>query len=313
MGKKFSRALLALTCCAALAGAGASSASADLPVIYSAATGTAGFLSPNTPPPGANDWNCKPSSKHPYPVVLAHGLGSNMGENWGTLSPLLKNNGYCVFALNYGETSLSLGRIFGLAPVVKSAADLSAFVDKVLAATGKPEVDIVGHSQGGQMPNYYIKFLGGAAKVHTLVGLAPDNHGTDVSGLLKLANQLSGALPILADVIYGALNWDSPGLADQKFDSAYMQTLTSVPDTVPGVNYTVIATKYDSVVTPYKSAFLSGPGVKNITIQDKCVLDFSEHIGLAWDHVALREVLNALDPANARGTLCTPVPPLTGG
>lgn len=313
MGNRITRALLALTCSLVIGAAAAGTASADLPVIYSAATGTAGFLSPQTPPPGANDWNCRPRAAHPYPVVLMHGLGSNMGENFGTLSPLLKNNGYCVFALNYGGTKLSLGRIYGLETDFESPKELAAFVDRVLAATGAPEVDIVGHSEGGQMPNYYLKFLGGAAKVHALVGLAPDNHGTDVSGLLKLANQLAAAIPPLADVIYGALNWQSPALADQKFDSAYIQKLTSVPDTVPGVNYTVIATKYDSVVTPYKSAFLSGPNVRNITIQDKCPLDFSEHIGLAWDHVALREVLNALDPAHARSTLCTPVPPLIGG
>lgn len=313
MGNKIARALLALTCGALLAGGAATTASASLPVIYSAATGTAGFLSPQTPPPGANDWNCRPSAAHPYPVVLMHGLGSNMGENWGTLSPLLKNNGYCVFAMNYGETKLSLGRIYGLETDFESPKELAAFVDRVLAATGAPKVDIVGHSEGGQMPNYYLKFLGGGAKTHALVGLAPDNHGTTVSGLLNLANQLAFAIPPLADVIYGALNWQSPALADQKFDSAYMQKLNSVPDTVPGVAYTVIATKYDSVVTPYKSAFLSGANVKNITIQNKCALDFSEHIGLAWDHVALREVLNALDPAHARGTLCTPVPPLIGG
>jgi triacylglycerol esterase/lipase EstA (alpha/beta hydrolase family) len=313
MGKYVSRVLLSLACICC-AGAFASTAgAADLPVIYSASTGSAGFLSPDTPPPGANEWSCRPSSAHPYPVVLLHGLGSNMGENFGTLSPLLKNNGYCVYALNYGETALSLGRIFGLETDFKSPYELSAFVDRVLGATGAAKVDIVGHSEGGQMPNYYLRFLGGGAKVHTLVGLAPDNHGTDVSGLLNLANQLATAIPPLADVIYGALNWQSPALADQKFDSAYMQKLTSVPDTVPGVNYTVIETKYDSVVTPYKSSFLSGPGVRNITIQDKCALDFSEHIGLAWDHVALREVLNALDPAHARSTLCTPVPPLIGG
>ncbi|MFT4049840.1 MAG: alpha/beta fold hydrolase [Solirubrobacterales bacterium] len=313
MGKKFSRALLATVCCLALGAAAAGNASADLPVIYSAATGSAGFLSPQTPPAGANDWSCKPSSAHPYPVLLMHGLGSNMGENWGTLSPLLKNNGYCVYAMNYGETALSIGRIFGLASDFESPKELAAFVDRVRASTGAAKVDIVGHSEGGQMPNYYLRFLGGGAKVHTLVGLAPDNHGTDVSGLLKLANQLSIAIPPLSTVIYGALNWQSPALAQQKFDSDYMRALTSLPDTVPGVKYTVIATKYDSVVTPYKSAFLSGPGVTNITIQDKCALDFSDHIGLAWDHVALREVLNALDPAHAHGTLCTPVPPLIGG
>lgn len=313
MGKRTTRALIALACCCAGLSATTGTAAADLPVIYSAATGAAGFFSPQTPPPGANDWNCRPSAAHPYPVVLMHGLGSNMGENWGTLSPLLKNNGYCVFTMNYGETALSLGRIYGLETDFKSPYELAAFVDRVLAATGAPEVDIVGHSEGGQMPNYYLKFLGGNAKVHTLVGLAPDNHGTDVSGLLRLANQLSIAIPPLSDVIYGALNWESPALADQKFDSPYMRKLNSVPDTVPGVNYTVIATKYDTVVTPYKSAFLNGPNVRNITIQDKCALDFSDHIGLAWDHVALREVLNALDPARARSTVCTPIPPLTGG
>ncbi len=37
---------------------------------------------------------------------------------------------------------------------------------------------MVGHSQGGMMPRYYLKFLGGASKVDDLVGLAPSNHGT---------------------------------------------------------------------------------------------------------------------------------------
>src|SRR5580700_7308411 len=54
------------------------------------------------PPAGANNWSCKPSAAHPYPVVLVHGLGATMGENWGYLSPLLAARGYCVFALTYG-------------------------------------------------------------------------------------------------------------------------------------------------------------------------------------------------------------------
>ena len=60
-------------------------------------------------------------------------------------------------------------------------------------ATGASQVDIVGHSQGGMMPRYYIKFLGGAAKVHTLVGLAPSNHGTTLDGLFTLASYFPGA------------------------------------------------------------------------------------------------------------------------
>ena len=40
------------------------------------------------------------------------------------------------------------------------------------------------------MPRYYLKYLGGAAKVAKLVGLAPSNHGTTVLGLNALLNNL---------------------------------------------------------------------------------------------------------------------------
>ncbi len=49
---------------------------------------------------------------------------------------------------------------------------------------------MVGHSQGGMMPRYYMKFLGGAAKVNKLVGLVPSNHGTSLSGLVQLGSLL---------------------------------------------------------------------------------------------------------------------------
>lgn len=313
--RKYSLKLFLSVSALALSGViGAGTASAALPVVYDTAiSGLPGVLNPQSSPPGANDWTCKPSAAHPRPVVLVHGTFANMGENFGALSPLLKNAGYCVYAFNYGATSLSNGLIYGLAPIPNSAAELSTFVDRVLASTHTSKADIVGHSQGGMMPNYYINFLGGAPKVNALVGLSPSNHGTNLDGLLNLANQLSVLFPQLSSSIYGALGANAQGLLDQKFDSPFIAKMKSVPDTKPGVKYTVIQTKYDEVVTPYTNAFLSGSNVKNITIQNKCILDLSEHIAIAFDHVALREVLNALDPANARGTLCTPIRPILGG
>ena len=74
-----------------------------------------------------------------------------------------------------------------------AAAAHPAPVDRVLAATHARQVDVVGHSQGGMMPRYYIEFLGGAAKVHVLVGLAASNQGTTLNGFVKLADVL-GAL-----------------------------------------------------------------------------------------------------------------------
>ncbi|MFF4370970.1 esterase/lipase family protein [Streptomyces sp. NPDC001594] len=253
----------------------------------------------SAPSSGWNDWSCKPSAEHPRPVVLVHGTFGNSVDNWLGFAPYLVHRGYCVYSLDYGQLP-GVPLFNGLGPIAASAGQLDAFVDKVLASTGAPEADLVGHSQGGMMPRYYLKFLGGAAKVNALVGLAPDNHGTTLSGLTQLLPYFPGA----ADLISTA----TPGLADQIVGSPFQQKLNAGGDTVPGVSYTVIATKYDEVVTPYRSAFLDGPGVRNVVLQDLCPLDLSEHVAIGLtDRIAWHEAANALDPAHAERTTCASV------
>lgn len=285
-------------------------AAADpLPVVFSGTAALANAtLFPDTSPAGANDWTCHPSAAHPYPVVLVHGTIENMTYNWYTLAPLLHNAGYCVFALNYGqEPGVHIGlpgaaEPGGVGPVADSAGQLGAFVDRVLAATSAAKVDIVGHSQGGMMPRYYLRFLGGAAKVDALVGLAPSNHGTTVDGL--------AALPGVPQLLAAGLG---PSVTDQIAGSAFLTKLNAGGDTVPGVRYTVIESTYDEVVTPYTSAFLSGPDVTNITLQQQCPLDTSDHLAISFDANALRDVLNALDPDHAQAPTCQPTLPVNGG
>src|SRR5579875_301557 len=186
---------------------------------------------------GANNPFCR-SSAHPYPVVLVHGTAEDEGSNWVTLAPLLANNGYCVFTFNYGETLLSLGgRVDGLNYIEHSADELSSFVNYVLFVTGASKVDIVGHSQGGMMPNYYIHFLGGASKVNELIGLAPSNHGTTVDGLTTLLNELPGAEAL------GGLLGDigAAALVQQEEGSAFMKKLFGSGEPLAaGVKYVVI-------------------------------------------------------------------------
>src|ERR1700691_3101113 len=227
-------AAAALTGTALAAPASASAGARQLPVDYSFSTGfAAGFNSPNTPPPGANNFSCKPTAAHPYPVILVHGTFENMNDNWQAASPLLANNGYCVFALNYGGATAD-DDIQGTGEIAASAQQLASFVSTVLAATGASKVDIVGHSQGGMMPRYYIEYLGGATKVNALVGLAPSNFGTTADGLSTFATDLG-----LGATFSAALSATCESCVEQIVGSSFLATLNATP-TSPDVQYTVI-------------------------------------------------------------------------
>src|SRR3954463_16750686 len=209
---------------------------------------------------------CKPSAAHPQPVVLVHGTFGD-STNWALDRAKLAADGYCTFALDYGNR--------GTGEIGRSARQLADFVDRVLAATGAAKVDIVGHSQGGMMPRFYIKNLGGASKVDDLVGLAPSNHGTTTP---------------LAPYAVGCT-----ACQEQVAGSPFITALNSGDESPGDVSYTQVETRYDEVVTPYTSAFLApDTGVTNVLLQDKCPPDVSEHLGIGHDPIALAWVENAL-------------------
>ncbi|MGH8922798.1 MAG: esterase/lipase family protein, partial [Actinomycetes bacterium] len=135
-----------------------------LPVPYGSTSIIGAALGGDADPPGSNDWTCRPSSAHPNPVVLVHGLLASKSVNWQTMSPLLANAGYCVYALTYGRVTPvpPLDRFGGLTVMERSAEELAAFVDRVRDATGAERIDLVGHSEGTLMPQYWLQFLGGA-------------------------------------------------------------------------------------------------------------------------------------------------------
>ena len=298
-------AALALLSAAALAVTpGHAQAQSQLPVNWDFASGAlAGFFAPDSPPPGADNWNCKLSSAHPYPVILVNGTFANEDDNWQAASPLLANHGYCVFTFNYGGT----GYVTATGDIATSAGQLGAFVTQVLAATGAAKVDLVGHSQGGMMPRYYLNFLGGASKVNDFVALAPSNYGTTLDGLTKFVTLLG-----LASEINGALSSVCAACVEQEQGSAFLANLNATP-TVSGVNYTVIESVDDEVVTPYTNAFLpAAANVTNITVQHQCALDGSDHLEIAADPIALADMLNALDPTAPVTVPCLVVLPITG-
>ena len=280
-------------------------------MLLAAPPGARAVSSEMSPPPGANNWSCKPSAAHPRPVVLVHGLGATMGENWVSMSPMLARHGYCVFALTYG---LAPGEtvVGGVIPMEQSSHELASFVDRVLAATGAAKVDIVGHSEGTVMPRYYIKHLGGAAKVDHMVALTPLYNGTNLLGLgqvVLLGEKLNPAATGEILSVVGAFCGSCPEFL---VGSSYLNELNQGGGAVAGVTYTNIMSRYDELVSPYSSGYLSAPSSTNIVLQNQCALDLAEHVGVAFDPIAGQDILNALDPAHAKTPACTVVLPVVG-
>lgn len=254
-------------------------------------------------PPGANNWSCRPSAAHPNPVVLVHGLYTERVQNWFYLAPQLASHGYCVFAPDYGRNPAApfpVNLLGGMAPMEQSAVELGAFIDSVLAATGAHKVDIVGHSEGSLMPNYYIKFDGGAAKVDHYVGIAPLWRGSNVLNLATLwataeRSEYDNALIHTADKLCGSCHEFLTG-------STFIQRMNSGAVAVPGVTYTMLLTRNDQAVTPYTSGFLAS--ATNIVVQDQCPNDISEHVLMAYDPIVATDVLNALAPHHPEPVRC---------
>jgi triacylglycerol lipase len=257
----------------ALGGGGVAQAGSFPPAALKSLIGKL-YVSSGISPPGANRWDCKPTAAHPDPVVLVHGTLFDQTLTWNLMAPVLEHAGYCVFALDYGNRATQ--------EIAQSAQELAAFVQRVLAATGGSRVDLVGHSQGGMMPRYYIKFLGGSAYVKDLIGLSPSNHGT--------TNPLAPPLGTYADCI---------ACSEQVAGAPFLQRLNAGDQTPGPVNYTVIETDHDEIVTPYTSAFLPTEDgrVTNVLLQQDCPLDPSEHVTIPYDPVAIQWVLNALASA----------------
>jgi pimeloyl-ACP methyl ester carboxylesterase len=288
------------------AAGGQAEADERLPVDYSWVAGVrAQQRTPGLPPTGANDPSCRVTARHPNPVVLLHGFASTDTLNWHTMAPLLANAGYCVYTTVYGRATPSGPA--ALAAVQTSAAQIAAFIDGVLARTGARRVDLVGHSVGGAIPFYYLNYLGGVPKVDHYIALGAPFHGSTLSG----ADAVLGAA-LTVPALAAAINRECGQCGQLRPNDPFLAVLHADPRIAPAIHFTDIVTRDDEIATPYTTGLLDGPNVTNIVVQDQCPLDHTDHLELAADPIVGQDVLNALDPAQARAPVCVPVRPLFG-
>nr|WP_245925170.1 alpha/beta fold hydrolase [Nocardia nova] len=258
---------------------------------------------PGATPWGTNDFSCRPSARHPRPVILAHGTDATAYTDWGGIGPQLVTAGFCVFAPDYGGKPDATS--YGTEDLWASSRQFGAFVDRVLSATGADKVDLVGFSQGANITRYYIDKLGGAPEVDQWIGLASPSYGGQMYGLVPLAD----AVPNLWNA-YRQVT--SLAAVQQAQGSPFMRELNAGGDTVPGVRYTTVGSRVDEMIQPYTNIALTGPGARNIVLQDLCPIDLTGHFHMVYDPFVQQLLLTLLAPEQAPLPHCAYVPLGTG-
>ena len=249
---------------------------------------------------GVNDQSCKPGSAHPNPVVLLHGLGATYYEDLNVLQSWLAARGYCTFASTYGAYP-GFPFVGGMRSIASSAEEIAAYVGQVKEWTGAEKIDIVGHSEGGFQSLYVTKTQGIADDIGNVVAIAPPTHGTSFANLIKLANLLG----IKNGVDQVLKTFGCVACTELTTGGKAVVTLNDGPIAQEGVDYTVITSRYDELVTPTETSFVREPGVVNQYVQDFCPIDPVGHIGEAYDTNVWNMVANGLEGTPDRKFLCT--------
>ncbi|MEV6279464.1 hypothetical protein [Nocardia sp. NPDC051832] len=250
--------------------------------------------------------DCQRSAQRPNPIVILPGGGGRARAvdeediaDDGFVRTMLAA-GACVYGIFYGVVN----GLTGAAPISASADQLADYIESIKNETGATQVDLVAHSEGALVGNYYTKVLGGAANVGAIVSFAPVTHGSRVNSPLALINEnlpdprlpdpglaplLSGSpvLPAIAEIT------QAPGWLDCLEGSDVIRRVSAGGITVPGIRYFVMATRNDTVNTPAGAAsFISEPGVTNLFFEDLFpTAPPTTHRGLpanprAWDWTA---------------------------
>ena len=253
---------------------------------------------PGARPAGTNDPGCRPSARHPRPVILLHGTDSSAYADFSGFAPTLAGQGFCVYAINYGGAVG--GTTFGTEDIRQGAPAVRSFVDQVRAWTGAQRVDLVGYSQGATVARYVVNKLGAGPVVDHWVGLAPPSHGSTFYGL-GLLTRIPGVPRVVSPKPV------NESMLEQVAGSDFLRQLNSPTETVAGVRYLTIRTAVDEVIQPSSSGILRGANARDVVVQDRCPVDMTGHFRMPYDAVAQSLVLEALGGTALPGA-CRPVP-----
>lgn len=120
-----------------------------------------------------------------HPVLLLCGFGATR-RVFSILERRLRKDGFCVFSLNLG----GVFNTFNTRCIEELAVLVHTKVERLCARYNLKKMSIIGHSKGGLIGRYYIKKLGGAKRVRSLITLGTP-HGGNPWALVGLFSPLS--------------------------------------------------------------------------------------------------------------------------
>jgi triacylglycerol lipase len=147
---------------------------------------------------GGSTWTYSSYAKTRYPIVLAHGMAgfSQIGpvDYWYGIPQDLTANGANVFVTQVASFQSSEVR----------GEQLLAQVQDILAITGAPKVNLIGHSHGAQS----IRYVAGVAPqlVASATSVGGPNTGSPVADVIKGVTTIPGLGPLATPVIAGVVN-----------------------------------------------------------------------------------------------------------
>ncbi|MFB8007978.1 lipase family alpha/beta hydrolase [Nocardia sp. NPDC056000] len=219
--------------------------------------------------------DCHPTERRPNPVVVLPGGDGSTGDtaaDWATVVTALRAAGYCTLIFQGGVVNEK--RWAGDIPT--GARQTADFIARVRERTGAERVDLVAHSVGTVVANYFLKVLRGAPQVAHAVLLAPEARDCDGAGLLAplgienppiTPGRALREMPFLA----AGLTELSPELAlavQLTPQSPVYHAIFDGPIAQPGVRYSVLASRHDEFATP--------PETCSIIIEPGVTMDFYE-------------------------------------
>ncbi len=169
-------------------------------------------------------WEESSYGKTRHPIVLAHGMAgfSKIGpvDYWYGIPQDLAKNGANVFVTQVASFQSSEVR----------GEQLLRQVETILAITGAPKVNLIGHSHGGQSVRYVAGVL--PSRVASATAVGSPNTGSPVADVVRGATEIPGLGPLATPLITGAVNglFTVVGLlSGERFDQdalAGMESLT---------------------------------------------------------------------------------------